>query len=153
MLIAQSELLSRILIHFRFRQNEQEEFILDLNEYGINPTNLFVNQNSGQQSQLIFPGFLISDSEYETGALILKGEQGMGQDEILNQSIENLEFELSLAIQKLINPGSKSIAMIMGHGEMSEDDGYGLVEALDGSNELIQGSLGASRQSRCAFEF
>lgn len=118
--------------------NEQEEFILDLNEYGINPTNLFVNQNSGQQSQLIFPGFLISDSEYETGALILKGEQGMGQDEVLNQSIENLEFELSLAIQKLINPGSKSIAMIMGHGEMSEDDGYGLVEALDGSNELFK---------------
>lgn len=117
---------------------EQEEFILDLNEYGINPTNLFVNQNSGQQSQLIFPGFLVSDSEYETGALVLKGEQGMSQDETLNQSIENLEYELSMAIQKLINPGAKSIAMIMGHGEMAEDDGFGLVEGLDGSNELFK---------------
>ncbi len=117
---------------------EQEELILDLNEYGINPTNLFVNQNSGQQTQLIFPGFLLSDSEYETGALILKGEQGMSEDQVLNQSIENLEFELSLAIQKLIDPSANSIAMIMGHGEMAGDEGYGLVEALDGNNELFK---------------
>jgi len=117
---------------------EGEQLILDLNEYGINPTNLFVNQSSGQQSQLIFPGFLISDSQYETGALILKGEQGMSQEQVLNQSIENLEFELSLAIQKLIDPAANSIAMIMGHGEMSEDEGYGLVEALDGRYELFK---------------
>ncbi|MDN3205316.1 gliding motility-associated ABC transporter substrate-binding protein GldG [Algoriphagus sediminis] len=117
---------------------EGEQLILDLNEYGINPTNLFVNQSSGQQSQLIFPGFLLSDSQYETGALILKGEQGMSQEQVLNQSIENLEFELSLAIQKLIDPAANSIAMIMGHGEMSEDEGYGLVEALDGRHELFK---------------
>jgi gliding-associated putative ABC transporter substrate-binding component GldG len=58
----------------------QEEFIYTLADYGINPTNLFVNQNSGQQAQLIFPGILVADDEYETGALILKGERGMSPD-------------------------------------------------------------------------
>ncbi|PZX56686.1 gliding motility-associated ABC transporter substrate-binding protein GldG [Algoriphagus chordae] len=117
---------------------EQEEFVLSLTQYGIVPTNLSVNQATGLQTQLIFPGVLVSNEEFETGALILKGERGMSSDQILNQSIENLEFELSNAIRKLISPESSSIAMIMGHGEMSSDDGYGMVEALDGEFELYK---------------
>lgn len=119
-------------------KEEQEEFIFTLNQYGINPTNLFVSQNSGQQATMIFPGFLVMNEEFETGALVLKGERGMSPDQILNQSIENLEFELSNAIKKLISPGSNSIAMIIGHGEMSGDEGFGLVEALDGEFELFK---------------
>lgn len=111
---------------------EQKDFIMSLADYGINPTNLFVTRTSGQQAQLIFPGILVSNATYESGALVLKGERGMSPDQILNQSIENLEFELSNAIRRLINPGSSSIAMIMGHGEMSGDEGFGMVEALDG---------------------
>lgn len=128
-------------------ESQQQEFITSLTTYGINPTNLFVNQNSGQQSQLIFPGILVSDDEYETGALILKGERGMGPDQILNQSIENLEFELSNAIKKLINPEKSAVAMIMGHGEMAEDEGYGLVEALDGEFELFKVPLEQAKTS------
>ncbi|OOG69558.1 gliding motility-associated ABC transporter substrate-binding protein GldG [Algoriphagus sp. A40] len=116
----------------------QEDFIYTLADYGINPTNLFVNQNSGQQAQLIFPGILVSDAEYETGALILKGERGMSPDQILNTSIENLEFELSNAIRKLVDPEKGAIAMIIGHGELSEDDGFGMVEALDGQYEVFK---------------
>lgn len=117
---------------------EQEDFVVTLNDYGINPTNLFVNQNAGQQAIRIFPGFLVSNDAFETGALVLKGERGMSSDEILNQSIENLEFELSNAIKKLIIPSSKSIAMLIGNGEMQEDQGFGMVEALDGAFELFK---------------
>jgi gliding-associated putative ABC transporter substrate-binding component GldG len=116
----------------------QEEFIYTLADYGINPTNVFSNQNSGQQAQLIFPGILVSDDEYETGALILKGERGMSPDQILNTSIENMEYELSNAIRKLVNPEKQAIALIIGHGELSEDDGFGIVEALDGQNEVFK---------------
>lgn len=116
----------------------QEDFIYTLAEYGINPTNVFFNQNAGQQTQLIFPGILVADDEYETGALILKGERGMSPDQILNTSIENLEFELSNAIRKLVDPDKGAIAMIIGHGELSEDDGFGMVEALDGQYEVFK---------------
>lgn len=116
----------------------QEEFIFALADYGINPTNVFSTQNAGQQTQLIFPGILVADDEYETGALILKGERGMSPDQILNTSIENLEFELSNAIRKLVNPKKDAVAMIIGHGELSEDDGYGMVEALDGQYEVFK---------------
>lgn len=117
---------------------ERGDFVFTLAEYGINPVNLAVLRNSGQQEQLIWPGILVSNAGFETGALILKGERGMNPDQILNQSIENLEFELSNAIRKLISPESSSIAMIMGHGEMSSDEGYGMVEALDGDFELFK---------------
>lgn len=116
----------------------QEDFIYTLADYGINPTNLYVNQNSGQNAQLIFPGILVSDDEFETGALVLKGERGMSPDQILNSSIENLEFELSNAIRKLIQPEKGAIALIIGHGELSEDEGFGVVEALDGQFEVFK---------------
>ena len=116
----------------------KEDFIFTLADYGIRPTNLFVNQATGQQAQLIFPGILVSDDIYETGALILKGERGMSAEQTLNASIENLEFELAQAIQKLLYPQKSAIALIIGHGELAEDDGFGMVEALDGRYELFK---------------
>ncbi|MEY3565124.1 MAG: hypothetical protein RJA23_1294 [Bacteroidota bacterium] len=116
----------------------KEDFIYTLADYGIRPTNLFVNQATGQQEQLIFPGILVSDDTYETGALILKGERGMSAEQTLNASIENLEFELAQAIQNLLYPQKSALAMIIGHGELAEDDGFGMVEALTGRYEVFK---------------
>ncbi|MFC3416056.1 gliding motility-associated ABC transporter substrate-binding protein GldG [Algoriphagus hitonicola] len=126
-------------------QEEQEEFVVDLANYGINPTNLRIRQSGGQRTELVFPGILVYDEEYETGALVLKGEMGMSEDQILNQSIENLEFELANSIRKLTQSGDNALAMIIGHDEMSEDDGYGLVEALDGDFEVFKVPLEQAR--------
>lgn len=109
---------------------EQEEFIVGLSDFGINPTNLYTNAAGGQQTKMIFPGILARNAEFEVGALILKGEANMGPDEILNQSVENLEFELINAIKRLVSKQEKEIGLIVGHSEMSEDDGFGIVEAL-----------------------
>ncbi|PRY89059.1 gliding motility-associated ABC transporter substrate-binding protein GldG [Mongoliibacter ruber] len=108
----------------------REDYIVGLSDYGINPTNLFITEDGGQKSKLIFPGIVVRNEEFETGALILRGEKGMGPDQILNQSIENLEFELANAIKKLIRKQQYSVGMLMGNGEMEEDDGYGIIEAL-----------------------
>jgi gliding-associated putative ABC transporter substrate-binding component GldG len=124
----------------------KEDFIFTLADYGIRPTNLFVNKATGQQEQLIFPGILVSDDTYETGALILKGERGMSAEQTLNASIENLEFELAQAIQKLLYPQKSALAMVIGHGELAEDDGFGMVEALDGRYELFKVPLDQAKK-------
>ncbi|EOZ91290.1 gliding motility protein GldG [Indibacter alkaliphilus LW1] len=108
----------------------REEYIVALSDYGINPTNLFISEDGGQKSKLIFPGVVLRNEEFETGAMVLRGEKGMGPDQILNQSIENLEFELINAIRKLIQKQQFAIGMLMGNGEMEEDDGFGIIEAL-----------------------
>lgn len=109
---------------------ERQEYILTLAEWGINPTNLFAAEKGGQSSRMIFPGVVIRNDDYEVGTLLLKGERGMSPDEILNLSVENLEFELSQAIKRLVRKQKQAVGIIIGHGEMEEDDGFGLVEAL-----------------------
>ncbi|PSL01978.1 gliding motility-associated ABC transporter substrate-binding protein GldG [Cecembia rubra] len=116
----------------------REDYIVGLSEYGINPTNLFITEEGGQKSKLIFPGVLVRTEEYETGALLLKGEKGMGPDEILNQSIENLEYELIQAIKKVSIGQEKSVGMTISRGEMNEDDGFGIVEALVDQHEVFK---------------
>ncbi|MEX2593911.1 MAG: gliding motility-associated ABC transporter substrate-binding protein GldG [Anditalea sp.] len=111
-------------------EEEQQEYIYTLADYGINPTNLFASQNGGQSSRMIFPGIVLRSEEFETGTLLLKGDRGMSPEGILNLSIENLEFEISNAIKKLITGQKPAIGMIINHGEMAEDEGFGLVEAL-----------------------
>ena len=109
---------------------EKEDFVVALAEFGINPTNLYVNESGGQQAKMIFPGVLVRNAEFETGALILKGERGLGPEEILNLSVENLEFELVNAVKRLISKQEHEIGLIVGHDELSQDDGFGMVEAL-----------------------
>jgi len=118
---------------------EQEEYILTLaQDYGINPTNLFASRGGGQTSRLIFPGVVVKSEEFETGTLLLKGERGMSPDEILNLSVENLEFEISHAIKRLVARQKPAIGIIIDHGEMEVDDGFGLVEALVGDYEVYK---------------
>lgn len=117
---------------------ERDEYILVLADFGVNPTNLFASQGGGQTSRMIFPGVVVRNEEYEVGALLLKGERGMSPDEILNLSIENLEFELSQTIKRLVLQQKQAVGMIINHGEMEEDDGFGLVEALVDDYEVYK---------------
>lgn len=131
----------------------QREYILTLAEYGINPTNLHASRNGGQTSQMIFPGIVVRNEEFEIGALLLKGEQGMSPDEILNMSIENLEFEVGRAIKRLVARYQRSVGLIMGHGEMDEDDGFGMVEALSDDFEIYKVPLDQAEEVADLIEF
>ncbi|GAB3645608.1 gliding motility-associated ABC transporter substrate-binding protein GldG [Echinicola sediminis] len=132
-------------IHFRYFDpleidgaKEQEEYILYLSEFGINPTNLFASDGGGQTSRLIFPGVIIRNAAYETGGLLLKGEKGMSPDEMLNLSVENLEYELVNMIKKLEHGDKPAVAMITNHGELQGDEGFGIVEALGEEYEVYK---------------
>ncbi len=116
----------------------REEYIFTLSDYGINPTNLHAAEGGGQTTRLIFPGIVVRNEVYEVGTLLLKGEKGMSPDQILNNSIENLEYEISSAIKRLTSRHQRAIGMIIGHGEMDEDDGFGVVEALHGDYEIYK---------------
>lgn len=119
-------------------EETQAEFVQYIADFGINPTNLFASENGSQTSRLIFPGLLVRNEEYETGGLLLKGAGGMSPDEILNLSIENIEYELIRLIQRLEEDQKPAVAMITNHGEFQEDEGYGVVEALSEFAEVYK---------------
>ncbi|WP_339923232.1 gliding motility-associated ABC transporter substrate-binding protein GldG [uncultured Cyclobacterium sp.] len=118
--------------------DSSERYVLKLADYGINPTNLHSTQNGAQSTQLIFPGIVLRSTTREIGVLLLKGELGMGPEETLNLSIENLEFEIGQAIKRLYTRNKRAIGIIIGQGEMDEDEGYGMVEALNEDFEVYK---------------
>ncbi|HXA02672.1 MAG TPA: gliding motility-associated ABC transporter substrate-binding protein GldG [Cytophagaceae bacterium] len=84
---------------------------------GVQPTNVYEKGKEGNIEKLIFPGALISYKKKEVPVLLLKGNKAAGSAEILNQSVEGLEFELTSAIKQLVMKKRKSIAFVEGHGE------------------------------------
>ena len=96
----------------------QNEFAYYLNEKGIQPTDLFVNENGKRITKRIFPGAVVAYGGKETGAMFLKGNKGAGPEEQLNQSVEGVEYELASAIRSLSKASRKKIAIIEGHNEL-----------------------------------
>lgn len=119
-------------------KQERDEYIIYLAEFGINPTNLFATENGAQTSRLIFPGVIIRNATHETGGLLLNGNRGMSPDQILNLSVENLEYELINMVRMLVQREKQAVAMITNHGELQGDQGYGIVEALSEDYEVYK---------------
>jgi ABC-2 type transport system permease protein len=92
-----------------------------LAQKGIQPTNLFAKENDQEIKRLIFPGALVAYKEKEAPVMFLKGNKGESPEEILNQSVEGLEFELITAIRQLTQTKRKSIGFIEGHGEYPQN--------------------------------
>jgi ABC-2 type transport system permease protein len=97
----------------------RNEFIAELNAKGIAPRNVIENKDGQRVEKLVFPGALISYGGMETGVMLLKGNAMQGSQQVLNQAIEGVEYELANAIKKLTNLDRKRIGFVVGHGELS----------------------------------
>ncbi|MFM7858301.1 MAG: Gldg family protein, partial [Flammeovirgaceae bacterium] len=99
-------------------EKARNEFMNELASKGISPMNVIESKDGQRIEKFVFPGALIAYGGFETGAMLLKGSRAQGSQEALNQSIENVEFELANAIYKLSNNNRKRIALVHGHGEL-----------------------------------
>lgn len=95
------------------------ELYKQLTKKGLFPTTLEENQNGGQSQKLIFPGAIVTYRSNEIPMQILKSKIGGGSDEMLNNSIENLEYEISSVLRNISGEKSTSIAFLRGHKELS----------------------------------
>lgn len=99
-------------------ENARQEFMGVLSSKGIQPMNVIDNKDGKRTEKLVFPGALISYGGAESGLMLLKGNRAQGSEEVLNQSIEGLEFEFINAIEKLSNDDRRKIGLVTGHGEL-----------------------------------
>lgn len=99
-------------------QKARNEYMQELMQKGVVPTNV-VDDKDGQVSEkIIFPGVVISYGGFETGVNLLKGNSASTPEEKINQSIEGVEYQLANAIYKMVNSDRKRIGLITGHGEL-----------------------------------
>lgn len=124
-LLVEFRITSHNKIHYSFTnpesalgQKAQSEFMKELVAKGISPINVIDNKGGQRTEKLVFPGAIISYGGFEKGVMLLKGNRASGSDQVLNQSIEGLEFEISSVIYQMTNLNRKRIGLLTGHGEL-----------------------------------
>ncbi|MFT5053870.1 MAG: ABC-2 type transport system permease protein [Oceanospirillaceae bacterium] len=85
---------------------------------GIEPTNIQIREDDGMTTKLVFPGAIMSYRGEQIPLQLLKSQMGKGPEEMLNGSMEDLEYELSNGIRKLTKPITDQLAFITGHNEL-----------------------------------
>jgi ABC-2 type transport system permease protein len=101
-----------------FGEKARNEYMSELASKGISAMNVIETKDGQKVEKFVFPGALVSYGGFESGVMLLKGSRAQGSQEALNQSIENVEFELANAIYKLTNTNRKKIGLVRGHGEL-----------------------------------
>lgn len=99
-------------------EKARNEYMSELAAKGISPMNVIETKDGQRVEKFVFPGALVSYGGFETGVMMLKGSRAQGSQEVLNQSIENVEFELANAIYKMANTKRKKLGWVKGHGEL-----------------------------------
>jgi gliding-associated putative ABC transporter substrate-binding component GldG len=112
-------------------QKARNEYMQELMQKGIVPTNVVDTKDGQKTEKIIFPGALISYGGFETGVNLLKGNQAAGTpDEKINGSIEGIEYEFANAIYKMTNNDRERIGFVTGHGELDSLEIASLNNAL-----------------------
>jgi ABC-2 type transport system permease protein len=117
-------------------QKAQSEFMNELASKGIQVLPVIENKDGQRTEKLVFPGALVSSGGIETGVMLFKGNRTQGSQEVLNQSIEGVEYELANAINKLVNTNRKKIAFSSSHGELDSLQLASLKTALSDQYDL-----------------
>ncbi|RXK47189.1 gliding motility-associated ABC transporter substrate-binding protein GldG [Aquirufa rosea] len=128
------------------KEKERQALIFYLDSLGIPPTNV-VNQEDGHQvQQLIFPGIIIEKSERQAAVLLLKGNKLSSSQEVLNQSIEGLEYELMQGIRQVQdNQERKKIGFFLDHSQVPAIMQLDLIAQLKKSYDLYPVDLSQSQ--------
>lgn len=100
-------------------QERQENFDYLVNRLRLSPTQAISTDNGNQVRQFLFPYVILSYDDQAAAILLSDGAKiGRTPDEAINESIENLEFNLAIGIQRLAKLDRKKIGLVRGHQEL-----------------------------------
>ncbi|WP_041620782.1 gliding motility-associated ABC transporter substrate-binding protein GldG [Paludibacter propionicigenes] len=124
---------------------EREKRYTQLMNNGLTPTAVYERDKEGKSIQkIIFPWIEISSNGKKIPVCLLKNILGNSGAENLNISIENLEFEITDGIRRLVNKDVKKIAFLEGHGELTEAETYDISKSLSRYFQIDRGTLASN---------
>ena len=126
-------------------QADQQELANALIERGLFPTNLSVKSESGFSQKLIFPSAIVNHQEQEINVNLLQSRIGQSPEQVLNNSIQNLEYAFISAISKIANNKNDMIAFTEGHGEPTDLELYDAMHTLGNTNQVGRLNLDSIR--------
>lgn len=123
----------------------REEIIQQLNKKGLTPINVQVRDENGQRQQIVIPGAIVSYRGREQAFQLLQSSTvANSADEVLNNSVMNLEFQLVNNIKKVTQTQRPNIAFIFGQGELDTFRTGDIIKTLRNYYEVSFVNLGAT---------
>ena len=114
-----------------FESNEEQQmFYQKLAQKGIQPTQIQVNSDGGVTTQILIPAADVFYRGRETSVQLLQNQKYVSEADLLNNSIQNLEYTLSSAIRALSKGMKQSIGFLQGHGELTGGVLYDIQRSL-----------------------
>jgi ABC-2 type transport system permease protein len=99
-------------------QKAQSEFMQQLVSKGLQVLPVIETKDGERAEKLVVPGAIISYGGEEEGVMLFKHNIAERSQEVVNQSIEGLEYELASTIMKLGTGERKLVSFLKGHGEL-----------------------------------
>ncbi len=100
-------------------QAVRDEILMQLSKKGLNAINVQVRDDQGQRQQIVVPGAVVTYRGREVAFQLLQSSTvANSADEVLNNSITNLEFQIVNNIKKVSSLNRPKIAFTYGHGEI-----------------------------------
>ncbi len=101
-------------------EKERNKLYQQLVSRGVQPTSLQAQNKAETSQQIIFPGAIISYLGEELPLMLLQDQIGTSPEQMLNNSIQGLEYGFGNVIRKLSVKVPYRIAFIEGQGESDE---------------------------------
>jgi len=109
----------------------------DLYQAGIESTTLNIKTDAGFAQKMIFPMAIVEGNGNQYPVKLLQNLDAMGNyEENINNSIQNLEYVFTSAIQKVLSGQHPRIGFTEGNGELSDDLLHDAIRSLSDSYEV-----------------
>lgn len=100
-------------------EKERVEVYQELTRQGLQYSNIRFQTGDKMSEQIVFPGAILSFKGRETPIQLLKSQTGATEQQMITNSIQQLEYEFMSAIDKITSTYKKKVAFIEGNGELS----------------------------------
>jgi len=91
----------------------------ELVEKGLFYSALQIRNKDGVSEKIVFPGALVSYKDREVPLQILQNQQRVTDAEMINRTINNLEYALVNSIYQVQRTEKPKVAFLKGHGELT----------------------------------
>ncbi|HET8809277.1 MAG TPA: gliding motility-associated ABC transporter substrate-binding protein GldG [Flavobacteriaceae bacterium] len=116
-------------------------------ELGMIPENLNVRENGKLSTRIIFP-WAVANYRNETAKIhLLKKKISNTNEEMVNNSIQNLEYAFADAFSKLVSSREKTIAVMRGNGELPDGNIASFIKSLQAYYKIAPFTLDSAAVS------
>ncbi len=98
----------------------REETITELQQFGLTPMEVSVQQDGKTEIETIVPWAIMSSQKNSIKIPLIKHTIGASSEERVSNSIQQLEYVFADGLRKLLHPKQHKIAVLKGNGQLSD---------------------------------